>query len=145
MSRKNFLAAILTALLAILLGMTCNAQPGGGGIQFTPPPAHDEIQADAGNSCNCLTQVAQFSCYPDCSLFKLEDTLAPGSGNSITRVTPLYNGTFTVEFTYPDGTFAYQGIEKAVFNYHTCQLFYPADFGTFFRKGFTSLKIIYND
>ena len=35
--QKNVLAAVLTALLAVFLGMTCNAQPGGG-IQFTPPP-----------------------------------------------------------------------------------------------------------
>jgi hypothetical protein len=27
---KNLLAAVLTALLAVFLGMTCNAQPGGG-------------------------------------------------------------------------------------------------------------------
>lgn len=141
---KNILLAVLTALLAVFLGMTCNAQPGGG-IQFTPPPAHDEIQVDAGNSCNCMNKVAQFSCAPECTFFTIEETIAPGSGNNVTRITPLVGKTFTVEFTYDGGTYAYEGIETVVFNYHTCQLFYPAGFGSFFRKGFQSIKIIAND
>ena len=41
MKRKNVLAALLTALLAIVLGITCNAQPGGS-IEFTRPPVFDE-------------------------------------------------------------------------------------------------------
>lgn len=138
---KSILAALLTALLALFLGATCNAQPGGG-IQFTPPPAHDEIQVDAGNSCGCMGKVAQFSCAPECTYFVIEDTLAPGSGNSVTRITPLVGKTFTVEFTYDGGTYSYEGIEKVVFNYYACQLFYPAGFGSFFIKGFTSIKII---
>lgn len=120
---KSILAALLTALLAIFLGATCNAQPGGG-------------------SCGCMGKVAQFSCAPECTYFVIEDTLAPGSGNSVTRITPLVGKTFTVEFTYDGGTYAYEGIEKVVFNYYACQLFYPAEFGSFFRKGFTSIKII---
>jgi len=41
MRKKNLLAALLTALLAIFLGITCKAQPGGS-IEFTRPPVFDE-------------------------------------------------------------------------------------------------------
>lgn len=129
----------LTAGLCLAL-IQAQAQTSGG-VEFTPPPAHDEIQVDAGN-CDCMSKVAQFSCTPECIFFKIEEMIAPGSGNNVTRVSALVGETFTVEFTYPDGTFAYEGIAKIIFNYNTCQIFYPAGFGSFFRKEFTSIKVI---
>lgn len=45
---KNLIAALLTFLLAAVLGMTCNAQPGGG-IEFTRPPIFDEASETANN------------------------------------------------------------------------------------------------
>lgn len=131
---------ILTAIFCLAL-MQAQAQT----VEFTPPPNHDEIQVDSANSCDCMNKVASFSCAPECTYFKIEEMVAPGSGNNVTRVSALVGNTFTVEFTYPDGTFAYEGVAKIIFNYHTCQVFYLEGFGSFFRKEFISIKVIAND
>ena len=116
---KNVLAALLTALLSIFLGVTCNAQSE---LHFTPPPTHPELQEN-GESCNCMAEVAKFSCVPDCEFTKIESMLS-GKGVPITRVTAFAPFSIDVTFTFADGIYTYEGVGRVVFNAYACQVLY---------------------
>lgn len=117
--QKNIVGFIFAALLSILLGITCNAQPGGG-VTFTRPPAHPELQEE---SCDCLTKVAKFSCYPDCEFTKVESMLS-NTGVPLTRITALFPFSIDVKFTFADGVYTFEGLNRVVFNGDACQIVY---------------------
>lgn len=126
-------------IISVLMCAYSFAQPGGG-IQFTPPPPHPELQTEKTGDCGCMKKQPVFSCYPECTHFKIEETTAPVSENSVVRITS--DTPFSVEFTGETGkTFTYEGIVKVVFNYANSELFYDDTYK--FRVGnFKSIKII---
>lgn len=135
---KNLIFALLTMLLAVLLGLTCNAQ------QTTTAPA--------GEDCGCSGKPSRhlFSCYPDCDFTQIETIEVPGSGNELTAIRPRTGYNMDVKFYFKDDygkvdSLTYLDAESINFNYSTCQLYYFTEDKqplTPIVKGFESLVVI---
>lgn len=130
---KNLIFALLTMLLAILLGITCNAQ--------TTTVANDE-------DCGCSGKPSRhlFSCYPDCDFTTIQSIEIPGSGNELTAIRPRTGYNMDVKFYYQatDGkidSLTYLNVEAINFNYEVCGLYLANDWQTT-AKGFMSMVVI---
>lgn len=130
---KNIIGAIAAFLLAILLGLTCNAQP------ITTAPG--------GEDCGCSGKPSRhlFSCYPDCDFTTIQSIEIPGSGNELTAIAPKPGYSMDVKFYFNTAgkidSLTYLDAESINFNYNVCELYYFEGYSPIVR-GFESMVII---
>jgi len=101
---KNLLFALLTMLLAIFLGLTCNAQ-----------------------DCGCNKTSRQFfSCYPDCDFTVIESMEIPGSANELVRIAPRPGEEMDVKLYFEGKTdsLTYLNVEAINFTYQVVELYF---------------------
>lgn len=110
---KNLIFALLTMLLAVLLGLTCNAQT-----------------TSTGEDCGCTGKASRhlFSCYPDCDFTKIETITVPGSGNELIAIHPRQGYAMDVKLYFNDGavkdSITYLNTAGINFNYDVCGLYF---------------------
>lgn len=128
---KTIIAILAIYALAAMLGVMCNAQ--------------STATAENGESCNCNTKVAQFSCYPDCDFGKLGSDISR-NGYPITRFAPNEGYDMDLVFYFDkNGTtdsLTYYGVGRVTFSAHSCLLFYPKTDNVALCEGYISLKIM---
>lgn len=127
---KNLIYALLTMLLAVLLGLTCNAQT-----------------TSTGEDCGCAGKASRhlFSCYPDCDFTKIETITVPGSGNELIAIRPRQGYAMDVKLYFSEGgrtdSITYLNTAAINFNDEVCGLYFANEWQSVV-KGFESIVVI---